>query len=116
MSKKFALMIATATISVTASCLFGGPELRSADISSTEFTDSLGNYSLEVRCTFLNIGDTGQVTVTAKVDGLGGLWVESETSKMASNEERPFTFTFLEVVRQQFGSGGYDISCTGESD
>ena len=114
-SKNFALVIATAIISVAAACVFGGPELRAVDISSTEFTDSLGNISLEVKCTILNVGDRGQVTVTVEVDGLGGPWTESENSEMTSGEERLFTFTFLEVVRQRFGSGGYDSSCTAES-
>ena len=109
------LMLAISAISMIAACSFGGPNVRFVDTSTTEFTDSTGNYSLAVRCTARNEGDAGEVTITAGVDGLGGAWTESETSEMLADEQREFLFTFPEVTRQTPGLGDYRYSCTAEA-
>jgi hypothetical protein len=109
------LAVVTSATSIIAACVFGGPDVRFVDTSTTEFTDSTGNYSLEVRCTARNEGDPGPVTVSASVDGLGGAWTESETFEIQADEHRVVVFTFPEVERQPPGLGDYRYSCAAEA-
>ena len=112
MGVKFVRILATFAAAMTTACSFGGPDLQFIDSSTSEVTDSFGNYTLRVNCTVRNNGDAAQVTVSAQLDGLGGSWTESETSEIGPNEQYPFTVLFPEVEREPPGFSDFTYSCT----
>ena len=79
--------------------------------STTELGGLFADYTIQVHCTVRNNGSTGQMTVLAELDGLGGAWTKRDSSVVGSNEERLFTFDFPEVETQLFGDNSYTYNC-----
>ena len=74
-----------------------------------------GDYSIVVKCRFLNTGNATTVTAKAELTASNGSWTKRQTTNIASGQEREIIFEFPEAVSSLFGDNSYTYGCAWES-
>lgn len=78
---------------------------------TTEETPLLGDYVINVHCSFRNTGKTKDVSVVAEVIGAGGQWKKFASGAIAKDENREFKIAFPEPELTLFGDNSYTYRC-----
>ena len=113
MSNQIKLLLLVVIVALTAACS-SGPKPEIVGRSASEIAELFGDYAWQVDCTVRNNGDSGQITVVAKLDGFGGAWTKRETTTIGSGEERLVSFQFPEAEFQLFGDSDAQYTCNWE--